>query len=78
MGYVKDIFTEAAEELEFLAASSNFSTILVIQEFLEGKVGSTDGILPRHLEATLLEAQDMFLETWNGILRDLEEDRAGA
>lgn len=78
MGYVKDIYIEAADELAFQAGVGNFGTLLTIHEFLEGKVTTTGGILPKDIEATLLEAPDMFLESWEGILRDLVEDRAGA
>lgn len=69
MGYVKDMFTETVEELEFHGASASPEAEALITAFMEGRVETTGGLLPKRLEADLRVEPEMFLESWRQILQ---------
>jgi len=77
MGYVKDIFTETVEWLEFYGALATKADEATITDFMEGRCETTRGILPKSLEADLRLDPQGFLESWRDILRGFEDADQG-
>ena len=72
MGYIKDIFTETAEELHFIASKGDPQDIAAVTAYLDGESGSTHGVLSPTFESNLDLDLAGFRRTWDEILQDVE------
>lgn len=68
MGYVKDIFIETMEELEFVASGGDQKDIDAVTAYLKGETGSTHGVLSPTLESNLDMDPISFGNLWVRIL----------
>jgi hypothetical protein len=73
MGYVKDIFIETMEELEFVASGGDQKDIDAVTAYLKGETGSTHGVLSPTFESNLDMDPIAFRDVWGRILAG-EED----
>jgi hypothetical protein len=76
MGYVKDIFIETMEELEFIASKGDPEDIAAVTAYLDGEAGSTHGVLSPTFELNLDMDTALYRETWGRILQEAAEDPA--
>jgi hypothetical protein len=72
MGHFKDIFTETADELHFVASKGDNGDIAKVTAYLDGTANSTFGVLSPAFESNLDMDVDGFREAWGEILREVE------
>jgi hypothetical protein len=71
MGYHKDVYIEACEELESVLYYCDSDQIARVEAFLKGEVENARGILNLSTEALILDSLEMFLEAWERSKSDI-------
>ena len=71
MGYHKDVYIEACEELEGVLHFCDSDQIARVEAFLKGEVENARGILNLSTEALILDNLEMFLEAWERSKSDI-------
>ena len=74
MGFCKDVYIEACEELEGVLYFGDSDQVARIEAFLKGQVPNARGIIHLSTEALILDHLDLFLSSWESMKSRVETE----